>query len=203
MVIKVAHDFICPWCWIAVKQADDLRAKFDVSFDWMAFELFPISLPWPAATKSEPVAEQPDRAPTPNRLDLAYAAAGMTKPTAQRPLGMRTHNAHQAVEAAKAQGGDHEKLIDRLYRAYWEDGKNISKIDTLVELAEGLVLSIDDFRAAIEEKRYADKIIGFDDDAYAAGVYNVPTFWIGGVKYAEQPTSVLMEAVEKELALKA
>jgi 2-hydroxychromene-2-carboxylate isomerase len=37
-----------------------------------------------------------------------------------------------------------------------------------------------DLRAAISQRKFADRLVNFDDDAYAAGIYNVPTFIIGG-----------------------
>jgi len=48
---------------------------------------------------------------------------------------------------------------------------------------------------AIAERSYQHNIIGFDDPAHATGVYNVPTFFIGGDRYAEQPYSVIRKAV--------
>jgi hypothetical protein len=42
--------------------------------------------------------------------------------------------------------------------------------------------------------------VGFDDPAYASGVYNVPTFFIGEERYAEQPLTVLKKAVRGALA---
>jgi hypothetical protein len=50
---------------------------------------------------------------------------------------------------------------------------------------------------AIKERRFEDKIIAFDEPSYATGVYNVPTFYIGGERYAEQPYGVLQQAMRK------
>lgn len=201
MNIQIAHDFLCPWCWIALKQAEDLKAEFpDLSFEWLGYELMPEHLDWPSYAMGATTEENPNKPKTPSRLDLAYAAAGMAKPTAERPKQMRTHNALQAVEYAKTVGVAN-LLNDVLYRAYWLEGREINSPEVIAELAEGIVPDVHDLVNAIKERRFSDKIVGFDDDAYAAGVYNVPTFFIDGERYAEQPTVVLADAIQKALTV--
>ncbi|MEQ1822273.1 MAG: DsbA family protein [Fimbriimonadaceae bacterium] len=197
MIIPVAHDFNCPWCWVALFQTKQLKAEFGVEFEWRAYELMPEALPW---DESAPRPEaKTDRPKTPTRMDLAYAAQGIPKPTAERAKRMRTHNCHEAVEFAKLEGV-HEPLIEAIYRGYWEQSLNVNEIDTLIELAKACVSDLAGLRLAIETKQFNDKIVPYDDEAYASGVYNVPTYWIGGERYAEQPISVLREAIARELS---
>ncbi len=198
LVIPVAHDYICPWCWIALSQTKRLSEEFGVTFDWLGYELMPEELEWPDSP-APAAAPNPNRAPTPSRLDLALAAEGIVIPKVDKPKKMRSHNALQAAEHAKTQGV-FDAFNERMYRAFWEQGKEINSVDVICELAEGL-MDADDLRRAVEERRYKDKIVPFDDEAYAAGVYNVPTYFIGGEKYAEQPTRTLAEAIRKELEL--
>jgi predicted DsbA family dithiol-disulfide isomerase len=196
MTIPVAHDFTCPWCWIALFQVQELKREFPgLAFEWLGYELYPEEIPWPEPSAPLPAVES-NRPKTPSRIELAYAAQGMEKPTAIRPKRMRIHNAHVAVEFAKTLG-DPEPLIEKLYRAYWEDGRAIGEIDTLRELAEGLIPDIDEMVSAIQDRRFADNMVGFDEPAYAKGVYYVPTYWIGGERYAEQPIQVLRAALQQ------
>ncbi len=192
LTIPLAHDFTCPWCWIAVKQVADL-ADTGATFEWVAYELWPDNLEWP-----EPAVVVPEvatnRPKTPTRLELAYAAADMEAPTAIRPKRMRTHNAHEAIEFAKTTGHA-EQLIDKLYRALWEDGKDINDVDVIVHIAGDVIADLVGLRKAIEERQFADRIVGFDDPAYAAGVFNVPTYFIGGARCGEQPPQVLRRAI--------
>jgi predicted DsbA family dithiol-disulfide isomerase len=108
---------------------------------------------------------------------------------------MRTFNAHEAVEYAKTEGVQ-DALIEALYRAYWEEGKEINKPEVLEELAKGIVADVPAMMYAVGAKQFKDKIVGFDDDAYAKGVFNVPTFFIGGERYAEQLYSTISNAVK-------
>lgn len=196
IVIPVAHDYICPWCWIALSQTERLKKEFGVTFDWVGYELMPEELDWPDSPAPAAAANS-RRAPTPSRLDLALAAEGIEVPKVDKPKKMRSYNALEAAEHAKAMDV-FDAFNERMYRAFWEEGREINSLDVICELAGGL-MDADDLRAAVESKRYKDKIVPFDDEAYEAGVYNVPTYFIGGEKFAEQPTRVLAEAIRKEL----
>lgn len=194
MTIKIAHDYICPWCWIARHQTARLIEELGVEFDWVGYELMPEELPW-----GEPKPEEPapaDKAVTPSRLVLAYYASNTPKPSAHVPKRMRSHNALEATEYAKSVGVG-QAFVERLYDALWREGQVINEPDVLATLAVGIVPDVQEMLAAVAEKRYDEKIVKFDDDAYADGVYNVPTFYIGNRKFAEQPYEVLRQAISR------
>lgn len=193
MVIPVAHDFTCPWCWIGLSQAARLRQEHGVAFDWLGYELYPEELAWPELGRTEPRDER--RPPTPSRLELAYAAEGMERPSVQRPSRMRIHNALEAVEHAKTVGRQDE-TVEALYKAYWERGEAIGELGVLRTVLAGILPDMDAMVADVEARRFAPQIVPFDDAAYDSGVFNVPTFFIGGKRYAEQPYRVLSAAVE-------
>ena len=193
LTIPVAHDFICPWCWVALFQVKRLKEEFGAVVEWKGYELFPDALEWPEYP-AQP--ELPENKPKiPSRLDFILIADGVEMPNVVKPKKMRTHNAHEALEYARMEGKADE-FAEVLYRAYWERGREINKPEVLAELAHGVLNDGMAMSQAIAERRFAKNIVGFDDDAYAAGVYNVPTYWIDNVRYAEQPYAVLKKAVE-------
>lgn len=195
--IPVAHDFNCAWCWIGLQQVLRLRREFAVEIDWRGYEQYPEGMAWPEPLPA-PVSSL--RPPTPSRLRLAYAAEGMAPPTAERPKRMRTHAAHEAVEHAKTLGAA-DALVERLYRAHWEDGADLSDLSVLSDLCTGLAGDAPGFEAAIRERRHAAQIVPFDERAHEAGVYNLPTYWIGGERHAEPTYDVLRAAVEAALGV--
>jgi predicted DsbA family dithiol-disulfide isomerase len=196
VTIKVAHDYNCPWCWIGIKQMERLEAELGVKFELLGYELMPEELPWgDPAPRPDP---DPRRPVTPSRMQLAYAASGMEAPPKVQPSKMRTHNALLATEYAKSVGVEME-FAKRLYEAYWLEGVVINDVDEFTRLAEGIIPDIEALRKSVESGEFESKIVKFDDEAYAAGVFNVPTFFIGGEKYAEQPYSVLAAAIRKEM----
>jgi riboflavin biosynthesis pyrimidine reductase len=103
-----------------------------------------------------------------------------------------THAAHECVEFAKGRC-DHERLVENIYYAFWRHGDDISDVEVLTRLAKNIVPDISEMLQAIEAKRFAAQIKPFQ--AHDRGVYNVPTFWIGGKPYAEQPWTVLRSAL--------
>ncbi len=179
---------------MALFQTKRLREDFGATIDWRGYELFPDELEWPEP--GEPAPEPPANKPaTPSRLDFILIADDLELPKTVRPQRMRTHNAHEALEYAKTEGKA-DAFAEALYRAYWEGGREINKPEVLRELAAGVLDDVDAMAAAVESRRFKDAVVGFDDDAYAAGVYNVPTYWIGETRYAEQPYATLKKAVE-------
>ncbi|MCU0315168.1 MAG: DsbA family protein [Fimbriimonadaceae bacterium] len=197
ITITIAHDFTCPWCYIGVFQALALRDEFGAELHWVGHELWPDELEIPERSPSPVVAT--NRPATPTRLELAYAAQGMEPPTAEKVTGPRIHNALEAAAFAQTQGkGD--SFIELVYRAIWEESLDGNDPEVLIALGTKVGLDEEGLRGAICGRSYEAEIIKFDDDSYGAGVYNVPTFFIGDYRYAEQPLSVLRKAVVAELA---
>jgi riboflavin biosynthesis pyrimidine reductase/predicted DsbA family dithiol-disulfide isomerase len=196
LTIPVAHDFICPWCWVGLFQARKLQKEFGAKIEWLGYELYPEEIAWPEKShKTPPPANKPK---TPGRFELLLWAEQMELPDVVRPKHMRTHNAHEAVEYAKIEGTA-DRLVEALYRAYWEQGLEINNPDVIQKIAEPIVHDIEALMCAVELKRFKSRIVGFDDAAYARGVYNVPTFFIGGERIAEHPYPYLRKKVLEAL----
>jgi len=196
LTIPIAHDFICPWCWVGLLQAKRLEEEFGVTIEWKGYELFPKDMEWgdyppgPAVPANKP--------PTLSRFDFLLVADDLELPKSQRPNKMRTYNAHQAVEYAKTEGVGNE-LVEALYKAYWLEGKEINDLAVLTGVATGIVRDLTALQKAVETNQFDDQVVDYDDPAYAVGVYNVPTFFIGGERLAEQPYVILKKAVAKVL----
>lgn len=191
MKITVAHDFTCPYCWVGWFQAEKLKREFGVEIEWLGYELWPEHLEWPAASPAVVPNNKPE---VPTKLGLLLMIEQLEVPKVIRPPRMRTFRAHQAVEFAKTEG-KHEELIRALYEAYWLEGANINDADVIASIAEGVVSDIPEMLQAIAEDRFGDQVVDFDDPAYAAGVYNVPTFFVGDQRIAEQPYQVIRKAM--------
>ncbi len=195
VVIPVAFDFTCPQCWIGFLQAQRLRAEFGVEIDWLPYELWPEELPWPEPRPAIP--EPPGKPKIPSRFELQLRADGIEMPPAMgsRPKRMRAHYPHEAAAFLKVKEPERlEHFIGAAFRAYWERGERIGDLDVVLELAgDG-----DELREALECRAYRDQVVHYDAAAFASGVWNVPTFWIGGERFAEQPYSVLAEAVARD-----
>ena len=191
--LTVAHDFICPWCWVAWEQAKKLAVEFPtLTLDWVGYELLPEGLEY---TPAAPDADAPRKPRVPGRFDLFLLAEGLTLPKRTRSFS-RSRRALEGVEFAKA-AGKADAFLGAVYHAYWEENRDIADMAVLTAAAEKAGLDVAAFTKALEERTYRDKIVEYDDPAHAAGVWNVPTWMFPEEWVAEQPYTVVHAMAEK------
>ena len=112
-------------------------------------------------------------------IDAILARLRQVAAELQLPFGDRTHtyNSRNAQELGKwaEKQGVIEPFHDAVYRAYFVDGKNIARIDVLLEIAASLGLDEAEAKQVLVEKRCAAAVDTDWEKAYAAGVTAVPT----------------------------
>src|SRR5437764_5481775 len=118
------------------------------------------------------------------------------------PYGKRSHtyNSRLAQELGKwadTQPGG-EAIHDKLYQAYFVEGRNIGDVDLLLEIAASVGLPAEEARAVLEERRFKDAVDADWAKSHQYGVTGVPTFVADrhGVVGA-QPYEVLEQLVAK------
>lgn len=164
-----------------------------MTFDWIGYELWPEVLEFPEPNSPTPAI--PNKPKIPSRLEFLLHLEEMEIPVIERPKRIRTTKAHLAVEFAKTVGKA-EEVNAALYEAFWLRGEHIGELDVILDIAKPILGDVSELRASIEERRHFENLVGFDDPAYEKGVFNVPTYWIGDERYAEQPTVVLVKAIQ-------
>ena len=189
-VLTVAHDVICPWCWVAMRQATRLKAEFPtLTLRWVGYELLPEGLPY---TPSVPDPDAPKKPRVPGRFDLLLASEGLTLPQRQRERS-NSRRALEGAEFAYETTGNADAYLAALYHAYWEEDRDIHDFAALEEIAQTAHLDVSAFRNALETHLYRDRVIEYDDPAHEAGVWNVPTWMFPEEWVAEQPYGVIRE----------
>jgi predicted DsbA family dithiol-disulfide isomerase len=99
------------------------------------------------------------------------------------PYGVRTHtyNSRLAQELAKwteTQPGS-DGIHEALFRAYFVEGLNISRIDVLLEVVRSLNLPEEAAREALEKRAFKDAVDADWAKTREYGVTGVPTFVSG------------------------
>ncbi len=195
--VTIAHDYLCPWCWVGFFQAQKLREEFpQIKQIWQGYELLPEELgPLP---EFNPHPKDPDAPPS--RFELFSLAENAPVPEGRTIGIIRTHNALEGAAYVQDKAPElFDAYNEAVYRAFWERSEDISDLNVLGKLAEGAGLNEAVFLAAISGKEYYSEIVRFDDDAYAADITHVPTFLFRGERCAEAPYATIKELAGRYL----
>lgn len=147
------------------------QREFEVAVTWWPFELHPET---PAEGRDvDELLRRTGRGRAYSDHLRAYAAdAGITL-ASNRWLA----NSHRALEFAEfaRDRGQFEAAHEALFRAYFEEKKDIGDIDVLCELATGCGLDAREFRAEAVVGRYSELIDQTTAIARQKGVTSTPT----------------------------
>jgi predicted DsbA family dithiol-disulfide isomerase len=106
---------------------------------------------------------------------LRQVACELGLPFGDRKMTYNSRLAQELGKWAESKGKGHE-FHNAMFRAYFVDGKNIGKIDALIEVAEFINLNGKDARKVIQERTYKDAVDLDWKRSYEMRVTAVPTF---------------------------
>jgi predicted DsbA family dithiol-disulfide isomerase len=161
-------DYVCPYSFFAEVGAVRLREEGTVQVEGAAFELRPAGTPLPAAET-----QWPDDTWTRTIEPLADGVGVVLK----RPtLVVRTRKAHEAAAYARSEGR-YAAMHAALYAAYWQEGRDIGRIDVLSEIGREVGLDASGLRVALDIDQQTARVE--QDEAWAArlGLDAVPA-WV-------------------------
>lgn len=169
MKVTVISDYVCPWCYIGSRRVAEFSREFDVDVTWWPFELHPETPPEGRSIDDLVTRRGRDYA---DHLNAFAAEAGITL-ASNRWLS----NSHRALELSEfaRDRGKFEVVHDALFRAYFEEGRNVGDLDVLCEIATSAGLEADEFRVEILVGRYAALIDQTTALARQKGVASTPT----------------------------
>lgn len=206
MRIDIWSDIVCPWCYVGKRRFESALAAYDAGRDveivHHAFQLNPSAPRDRTSSRSEMLMQKYRLTPE----QMAATDARMTRLAAEEGLDFHleatvtgnTHDAHQLVQFALEQG-QQDAMIERLYRAYFTEGRSVFDQDSLAELAIDVGLAAAAARDALREGRYDWAVEEDIDLARRIGITGVPFFVFNG-KYGlsgAQQSSVFLEALSR------
>ncbi len=179
MALKLVmfSDFICPFCYIGFATVRKLKPEFDLEIEWRGFQIHP---EWPAegmpASEFRRGMDPEARRAAWSRIQAMAAVTGI----AMTPPELLTNSrlALEAEEFAK-DCGKSEAFADRVFRAYFNEGRNIGGQGVLGDLAADVGLDRDALDLALESNRYTARLRNNTSEAHQHGVDGVPTFFVG------------------------
>ncbi len=195
--VIVYSDYICPFCFIGKERAERLEREFGVDVEWKGFEIHPET---PAAGS-----------------DLASLGFDETTATAMRSrvlelseeaglelnLPSRISNSRLALQIAEfaKEKGKFKEYHEAVFRAYWQEAKDIGRREQLFSLAAQAGLDLEELEAYLESGKAAGKLNQHLQEVREYGISGVPTFVIGDkMIVGAQPYKVLEKVLIEELS---
>jgi predicted DsbA family dithiol-disulfide isomerase len=206
LVVDVVSDVVCPWCFIGKHKLDLAIAKLrqaepslEASVRWHPFELNPdqpaegiprteyLERKWGSVVRAEENYV---------RVRNAGESVGIAFRLDRIERQPNTFDAHRLVAWAQGQR-DANALVERLFAAYFIEGRRVGDRDELARLAAECGLSQDDAREMLASDALKDDVANEAREALDVGVRGVPFFIFNGrmaLSGAHDPET-LLEAI--------
>ena len=203
LVVDVVSDLVCPWCYIGKRKLEsalamlrDETSDVDVKVRWHPFELNP-QLPSEGIPRARYVAQKfggSERATEVYaRVSRAGEAAGIAFQFDRIETQPNTMNGHRLVAWTQSQS-DADAVVERLFDAFFLQGRNIGDRDELVRIAEEAGYDAEAAREMLASDAMRDVVTSESREAVDAGIEGVPCFIFNGriaVSGAQDPQTLL------------
>ena len=210
MKVEIWSDIMCPFCYIGKRHYEEAIKQFadsaNVELEWHSFQLDP-DLPKPASKLSaydylaqrKGISKEQSMAMHQNVIQMAKEA-GLNY-NYDKAVVANSFDAHRLIQFAKTKGlGDEAE--ERLFKAYFIEGKDMCNADTLMALAKDMGLNEAEAKEVISGTAFSDEVKKDIKEAEQIGVSGVP-FFVFDRKYAvsgAQPSSQFLNVLQKSYA---
>ena len=203
MRIEIWSDVVCPWCYIGKRRLERALGEFEhadeVEVSWRSFQLNPDTPPGTAV----PTLEYLTRKYGPQAEEMTARVAELAKAEGldfgSASLAVNTLEAHRVLHLA-ADLGFGAAAKERLLRAHFTEGANLSDHETLARLVAeagpaGQAGTIEArAREVLAGREYANAVLDDISLARRMGISGVPFFVIDrkyGISGAQSPETFL------------
>jgi protein disulfide-isomerase len=208
MKVEIWSDIMCPFCYIGKRHLEaalqDFPGKENIDIVWKSFQLNP-NLPM-VADSSVSTYEYLAKAKgmsVEQSIQMHNNVVAMAKNVGldyhfEKSIVANSIKAHRVLQMAKTKGlGD--ALKERLLKAYFTDGKDMSDNNTLITLGKEVGLSQTEVEEALTNERYLELVKKDVEESQKIGVQGVP-FFVFDRKYGisgAQPIENFVQTIEK------
>ena len=203
LIVEIASDVICPWCYIGKRRFERALALLDGEVKpvvrWLPFQLNP-DMPAGGMTRADYRRAKFGSVERGKELDARVAAEGRGEGIAfafdRIERTPNTSAAHQLIDLAQSQGRG-QQVVDALFRAYFEEARDIGDRDVLASIAMGSGVS--GWPGQADAKAVAE----LEDNMRGLGISAVPTFiferkfGVSGAQPPEALASAIRDAIKE------
>jgi len=201
LTIDIVSDVVCPWCYVGEKRLEEALAEEagPVVVRWRPYQLDP-TIPEGGLDRTEYMEKKFGKS---GRLEAAHenltrlgAEVGVPFAFDKIKRSPNTLDAHRLIRWGAAAGVQAE-VADRLFKAYFVEGRDIGDRSVLTAIAGECGLNAGEVEKRLADKGDIDIVRQEIEQAQSMGVSGVPFFIFGGrvgVPGAQEP-SVLRQAI--------
>ncbi len=195
--VIVYSDYICPFCFIGKERVDQLEEKFEIDVEWKGFEIHPETPAGGSDLASLGFDEATVAAISSQVRNLSEEA------NLKLNLPSRISNSRLALQIAEfaKEKGKFKEYHEAVFRAYWQEGKDIGHREPLFSLAAQVGLDLKELESYLESGQAADKLNQHLQEVREHGIDGVPTFVIGNkMVVGAHPYEVLEKVLIEEIS---
>ncbi len=181
MQIDIVSDVICPWCFIGKRRLERAlaqRPEVSVDITWRPFQLNP-DMPAEGMPRDAYLAAKFGGAAHADRIYASVREAGATVgiPFAFERIRRtpNTRDAHRLIRRATLEGRA-DALVERLFRAYFLEGRDIGDHATLAVIAGEVGFAAAEIAAWLASPAASEEVVAEDRNARHMGINAVPCF---------------------------
>lgn len=201
MDVEIWSDIMCPFCYIGKRKFEHALSQFEhkdqINIVWKSFQLNPDMQTEPGKNINQYLAEikgwSLDEAKRMNdRVTAMAQEVGLTYDF-DKAVVANSFDAHRLIQLAKKSGlGD--AIEERLFKAYFTEGRDTSDHATLVELGSEVGLEATTIQQILSSNEFAEAVKRDVYEAQQVGARGVPFFVLNrryAVSGAQQPETFL------------
>lgn len=179
--IDIISDPICPWCYIGKTRLDralELNPTHNFIIEWHPFQLNP-TMPKDGMDRREYLEAkfggQKEAIEVYSNIDKTATETGLSLNFGGIKRTPNTIDAHRLIHWAGIEGRQNS-IIDRLFKAYFQEGRDISEHSVLTRIASAAGMDQDVVRSLLKSDADKEDIKARDTDARKRGIQGVPAF---------------------------
>jgi predicted DsbA family dithiol-disulfide isomerase len=208
ILVEIWSDVMCPFCYIGKRKFENALTQFpeanQVEIIWRSFQLSPNMKTDPSKSINQFLAEHKkisvvDAKRMNDRVTEMASQVGLSY-NFDKSVVANSFNAHRFTHFAKINGKQNE-AEEKLFHAYFTDGKNIDDFKTLIQLGKEIGLEVQTLQAALESNKFANDVVTDIEEARQLGIQGVP-FFVFNRKYGvsgAQDQKVFLKTLEESL----
>lgn len=203
--VDFVADLACPWCFLGLVRLDRARAMrpdWPIRVRWRPFFLNP-HMPPEGMDRATYVRRKfgGNAKEVYRRIEDSGRADGVAFAFDRMPRTPNTTLAHRLILFAEEQGLA-DAVIRALFRALFQEGRDVGRSEVLAAVAEEAGLDRDEVSAFLSSDRFTPDVIAAHQQAERIGIHGVPVFIVDREHAitGAQPPEVLADLLDVAVA---